>query len=300
MKQGQAIAQGGVLQCFGLTDTGKRRDRNEDQFLIGGLNKSMMVQQTSLEIDDPTRLFGGTHGHLFVVADGMGGHRSGDVASSTVVDALTHYVLNTMPWFFRLQSDYAEEQLEVLKSGLQSCQEQLQRVRGPEQDGMGTTLTLAYVLWPRLYVVHAGDSRCYLLRDGKLEQVTTDHTFAQTLMEEGKLSEKEAETSRWSHVLWNALGGSEDKVIPDAYRAHLELGDTVLLCTDGLTGQVADEEIAGTLQEEDSAEASCKRLVSAANAAGGRDNVTVVVARFLGYTRPQGTLGTPRASTQAR
>jgi len=272
----------GKMDCFGLTDTGRVRPRNEDQFLVADLNKSLLVHQTSLSHDDHTRLFGGCQGQLLLVADGMGGHAAGKQASGLAVQSLTHYVLNTMHWFFHLEEGH-EADLEVeLKAALEECQQRLEsaaRAR-PEQRGMGTTLTMAYLLWPRLYVVHAGDSRCYLWREGQLEQVTTDHTVAQRLVEAGALQAGEAQGSRWSHVLWNCVGGDSHELNPDVYKVSLQVGDKLLLCTDGLTKHVNDQKIAELLRQDGSAEQTCRTLVSAANAAGGSDNVTAVVAYF--------------------
>jgi protein phosphatase len=146
---------------------------------------------------------------------------------------------------------------------------------------MGTTLTMAYLLWPRLYVVHAGDSRCYLLRGNRLEQVTRDHTVAQRLVDEGALSAADAEQSRWSHVLYNCVGGGTHEIKPEVYRARVEPGDALLLCSDGLSKVVPDETIRQELARRQGAEQTCRRLVDLANEAGGPDNVTAVVARFL-------------------
>src|SRR5262249_38518521 len=152
------------MDCSGLTDVGRVRQTNEDQFLIADLNKSMLVRQTSLSLDDHTRLFGGSQGALLVVADGMGGHAAGKQASTLAVQTLEHYVLNTMPWFFHLQQDQETDLQDELKSAMEACQHSIETAAAarPEQHGMGTTLTMAYLLWPRLYVVHVGDSRCYL------------------------------------------------------------------------------------------------------------------------------------------
>ena len=152
----------GKMDCFGLTDVGKVRDVNEDQFLIADLNKSMLVHQTSLSHDDHTRLFGGSQGQLLLVADGMGGHAAGKQASTLAVQTLSHYVLNAMRWLFQLDEPNEADLEDEFKTG-QACQRRLEAEADamPEKHGMGTTLTMAYVLWPRLYVVHVGDSRCY-------------------------------------------------------------------------------------------------------------------------------------------
>src|SRR5262249_5001035 len=145
---------------------------------------------------------------------------------------------------------------------------------------MGTTLTMAYLLWPRLYVVHAGDSRCYLLREDRLHQITTDHTLAQQMVERGVLQPAEAQDSNWSHVLWNCIGGGSRELSVEVHKATLRLGDSLLLCTDGLTQCVPNEQIRDLLREPASAEQVCRHLLHAAHEKGSPDNVTVVVAHF--------------------
>jgi protein phosphatase len=272
----------GKMDCFGLTDVGRVRQSNEDQFLLADLSKSLLIHQTSLSDEDHTRLFGGSQGQLLLVADGMGGHAEGQKASGIAVRTLTQYVLNTMHWFFRLEEGREADLNEELKAALEECQRNIEAASGPQPGGrpMGTTLTMAYVLWPRLYVVHAGDSRCYLLRRGRLEQITTDHTVAQQLVDQGVLNPEQAKGSRYSHMLWNCIGGGSHELNPAVYKATLEIGDTLLLCTDGLSGPVPDERLSQLLRQRSSAEQTCRTLVDAANAAGGRDNITVVIAQF--------------------
>jgi serine/threonine protein phosphatase PrpC len=271
------------MDCAGVTDIGRVRENNEDQFLIADLNKSLLIHQTSLSQDDHTRLFGGSQGALLVVADGMGGHAAGKQASTLAVQTLEHNILNTMPWFFHLQENQENDLTDELKSALEACHRTISNAASsrPDQHGMGTTLTMAYLLWPRLYVVHVGDSRCYLFRPPKLERVTTDQTMAQQLVEHGVLKPEEAPASRWSHVLWSCLGGHGREPSAEVYKATLAIGDTLLLCTDGLTANLGDDNVAGLLRQGGSAEETCRRLVAAANEAGGLDNITVVVARFL-------------------
>ncbi len=191
------------MDCAGLTDVGRVRQTNEDQFLIADLNKSMLVRQTSLALADHTRLFGGSQGALLLVADGMGGHAAGKQASALAVQTLEHYVLNTMPWFFHLQQDQETDLQDELKSAMEACQHSIETATAarPQQRGMGTTLTMAYLLWPRLYVVHVGDSRCYLFRPPRLVQITKDQTMAQQLVEHNVLAPEEAPHSHWSNVL---------------------------------------------------------------------------------------------------
>jgi protein phosphatase len=270
------------MDCFGLTDIGRRRETNEDQFLIADLVKSVRIHSTSLNHDDQTRIFGDSQGKLLLVADGMGGHRAGDRASAVAVDELLNYVLNSMHWFFRLTDDPENDFLEDLKAALAHCETRLwdEMQQFPQRRGMGTTLTMAYIVWPRLYVLHAGDSRCYLHRYPQLKQLTTDQTVAQQMVDAGALEAEDAETSKWSHVLWNVLGGDREQIHSTVYRAELQLGDMLLLCTDGLPKHVSDEMICETLADSNSAERACHDLVAAANESGGSDNVTVVVASF--------------------
>ncbi len=266
----------------GVTDIGKTREQNEDQFLIADLNKSAKIHQTSLSMDDGARWFGGLQGSLMLVADGMGGHASGERASTIAVDRVIRYILNTMPWFYRLETESEEDLRDELTAALEKCQENIQAEGEafPKREGMGTTLTMAYTLWPRFYVVHVGDSRCYLLRGSRLKQITTDHTLAQQLVDSGSLKPKQADDSPLSSVLWNTVGGNSTDLTTEIHKGRLELGDTMLLCTDGLTRHVTDKEITKILKGAKSAEEACGSLVSAANEGGGSDNITVVVTRY--------------------
>jgi serine/threonine protein phosphatase PrpC len=271
----------GKMDVYGLTDAGKVRPANEDQFLIAHLNPSMLIHQTSLDHEDHSRRFGGSQGQLLLVADGMGGHEEGKRASTIAVDTLARYVLNMQSWFVRLQDSQEDDLEEEFKAALARCQ---RRVEAQAANGggraMGTTLTMAYVLWPRLYVVHAGDSRCYLFREGVMEQVTTDQTIAQKLVEQGTLTPDQARDSRWNHVLWNCIGGGSPDLSVEVYKTNLRVGDSLLLCTDGLTTVVSDCRIHELLTQSPGAAEACRRLRDAANEAGGPDNITVVVAHF--------------------
>jgi protein phosphatase len=279
------------MDVYGMTHVGRKRLANEDQFLIAELKKSLSVYQTSLGLDHQTRLFGGSQGRLLLVADGMGGHEAGERASTIAVDSIATYTLNTMRWFFRLDEVSDEDFYEELKAALEHCQSMIDvEVEAiPQRRGMGTTLTMAYVIWPRMYVVHAGDSRCYLFRNSLLKQITRDHTMAQLFKEQrdaGVESEvpDDSESSRWSNTLWNVLGGDSNDLAPDVYRANLQLGDTLLLCTDGLTKHLSDDRIKEHLNKVGPAEKICQGLVEAANTDGGTDNITVVVARLCEQT----------------
>jgi serine/threonine protein phosphatase PrpC len=269
------------VDCHGFSNRG-RRETNEDQFLIAELSKSLLVEQTSLRQEDHSRLFGRTQGYLLAVADGIGRERGGGVASAVAVDTLAHYVVDVMPWFFGLDSRHEDDLEEELKAAMARCQSRIRAATGPKGrlGHAGTTLTIAYVLWPRAYIVHVGDSRGYLLHSRRLERITRDHTVAQQLEERGALSPREAETSRWRHLLWNRLGEAGERFEPEVYGVDLAPGDSLLLCTDGLTSQLGDEDIAADLVDSAPAAQVCRNLVSQALEAGATDNISVVVARF--------------------
>lgn len=278
-----------TIDVHGVTHPGKVRPGNEDQFLIARLGKELEIRASSLVLEDRRRLRHGSLGHLLSVADGMGGHVAGQEASRIAVDATVRYVLDCTPSLFRLDGEAEERVLEELAAAVRESHHALERdiARHPERAGMGTTLTLAYVLWPRLYVVHAGDSRCYLLRTaGPLERITVDHTLAQRLLEEGQLTAEQARTSPYGNVLWNVVGGPEEGgPFAEVHSAPLQPGDVLLLCTDGLTRHVDDAVLERTLRQHDTAAAACDALLHDALEGGGEDNITVVVAHF-GSTSP--------------
>ena len=236
--------------------------------------------------DEATGHFANIHSRVLLVADGMGGHAAGGEASALAVETIRSYLVHTMPWVLsqrpgrggRDQAAAAE-----LKRALEKCHaEVLAAGRGrPEREGMGTTVTLAFVVWPNLYLVHVGDSRCYLLRGEHLERITRDHTYAQKLIEEGGLTPDQAEESFLSNVLTRVIGGDSLSVEVDAYQAQLQAGDTLLLSSDGLNKHVTEDEVYDILQRSGSAKEGCRALVDAALDGGGTDNVTVVLARFV-------------------
>ena len=271
------------MDCFGLTDVGRSRPTNQDHYLIADLNKSMRVHATSLSLDDETRVYGGSQGKLLLVADGMGGEALGDRACTIAVDRLTTYVLNSLSWCYLLEAGSENDFEEDLKHALESCQQGIQLAvsEHPEMQNMGTTMTMAYIVWPRAFVVHAGDSRCYLLRGRRLDQITVDHTMAQMLAADGRLSRDEARKSPMAHVLWNVIGGRSSDLTVDVYKLTLQLDDIVLLCTDGLFNMASDDQVQQILDSAKTAEEACRKLVELANENGGKDNVTVIVSRFL-------------------
>src|SRR3954466_5105850 len=271
------------MDCFGLTNPGLKRPTNQDHYLIADLNKSMRIHDTSLTLDNETRVYGGSQGKLLVVADGMGGEAEGERACTIAVDQLTTYVLNSLSWCFRLEQDSEQDFEDHLKEALESCQKSIHDVVAahPEMHSMGTTLTMVYIVWPRAFVVHVGDSRCYLLRNGELAQITVDHTVSEIMVETGKMTPEDIRHSPMGHALWNVLGGRTNDLAVDVYKLTLERDDVLLLCTDGLYNMVPKEALQELLNSNTSAESACRKLVDLANEKGGKDNITVIVSHFL-------------------
>jgi serine/threonine protein phosphatase PrpC len=257
----------------GLTDTGQVRPANEDQFAIAEVRRVLRVRQSSF--NQPEVLLGDELGHLLVVADGMGGHRGGEVASTMAVVGIESLLLNTIGWLFRLKGDSV---LKELRETLKTTDRWVGDAANEKAElrGMGTTVTMAYVTGNTLYIAHAGDSRCYLWRDGKLSRLTRDHTLVESL----PISAEEAAHHNMRHVVLNAVGGGTPGVDPEVHKHAVQPGDRFLLCTDGLTETVADDVIEAILGAEAMPSSACQRLIAEANAGGGPDNITAVVVSF--------------------
>ena len=265
------------VDVAGLTDVGRRRKVNEDHFVIASLQKTVNVKHTSLA--DP-RVFDslrGPEGLLMVVADGVGGRPGGAVASETAVTALVEYMGQAAGCFHQLDVDQEHQFLEQLETAVMEAHRRLVSGHGERTDGPATTLTMAMLIWPRAYIVHVGDSRAFYLRKGRLRQLTRDQTTGEYMVSAGAWTEEQARVAPIGSSLASALGSEE--LSTSLGLVDLQPGDTLLLCTDGLTRHASDERITELLAGAGSAEAACKALVDAALADGGTDNVTVVVAR---------------------
>ncbi len=268
------------VHSFGLTDRGRVRPANEDQFLIAELTKTLRVVGTSFPQSQMQR--SADQSYLFVVADGMGGHAGGQHASALAVRSVESFIVETFQWFGACKGSHQDEVLSAFQSALVQANARVlvEADREPALRGMGTTMTLAYSLNRWLFVAHVGDSRCYLLRSGVLHRLTSDHTVVEELLRRGLIQPEEAARSHWRHVITNAIGGAMAAIKVEVHKLHLEADDAVLLCSDGLTGMLAEQEIATILQSEASLEGAASRLIIRANEAGGRDNITVVLARY--------------------
>jgi protein phosphatase len=269
-----------AVESFGMTDRGKVRPQNEDQFLIAALQKTLMVHETSLS--HGKFLLGDNVGYLFVVADGMGGHAAGEKASSLAVQSIERFVLKMLSWCYQVEFHSQEELSRELKQALEHADARILREARdrPSLEGMATTLTLGYLSSTAMYIAHAGDSRAYLLRDGILQRITKDHTVAAEMGSRGIISTEEAEKSPFRHCVTNALGGEGLGVRPELHKVAVLSKDVFLFCSDGLTNMVSDKAIYETLNGRSSCQDACRKLIQLALEKGGKDNITAIVAGF--------------------
>lgn len=270
-----------VVRVFALTDVGHTREHNEDTFLVADLESGEPVH-----FDVASReLAAEAHGILFLVADGMGGAASGEIASSMAGSEVLHVLRER----WRVQRDLTPDDFAtVLRDATIFANTRIHGFarENPEHRGMGTTATIAGLLGDTLYVAQVGDSRAYLVRDGTARQLTKDQSLMQRLVEAGELTQEQAEASERRNIILQALG-PESHVTIDLTHQQVRRGDTLILCSDGLSGLVRAEEIARIAHETPDPSEVCRRLVNRANELGGPDNITVIAARFdgeaLGY-----------------
>ncbi|WP_435007675.1 PP2C family protein-serine/threonine phosphatase [Tundrisphaera lichenicola] len=269
------------ISCGALTHPGKVRQNNEDHFLVARLAKSMQICQSSLDEAGVTN-YSEEDGYLMVVADGMGGAAAGERASALAVESVKEYALNTLKWFLHVGRSDESILLSELRKSLELADKAVvdEGEANARLYGMGTTLTMAYLIGADLYIAHAGDSRAYLLRDGNLEQITSDHTLVQLMISGGILSAEDAKHHARRNIVTNVIGGPNAGVHAEIHKLKLIEGDVLLLCTDGLTEPVEDDQIAEILRSTAEPEAAALRLIEQANEKGGPDNVTAVVARY--------------------
>jgi serine/threonine protein phosphatase PrpC len=269
------------IDVYGLTHIGKVRPENQDHFLICALRKQMVIHQTSLARTD--RLTAGSErlAFLAMVADGVVGGARGEEASRMALEGVTQYVSDTMRCYYAARSAEDQEFFQALQECALKCHEELKR-RGeedPDYSGMATTLTMYLGVWPRAYLLQVGDSRCYVFRNGELRQLSRDQTMAQELIDLGVLTRGETPPARLARTLSSSLGGRQ--TAPVVTRLDMSWGTVVLLCSDGLTRHVSDEQIRDRLRSMGSAKQACEDLLEEALKDGGSDNITILVGRAL-------------------
>jgi serine/threonine protein phosphatase PrpC len=250
------------LKAYGLTHVGRQRQHNEDAFLV----------------EDEAM--------LFLVADGMGGHAAGEIASRIAVDSISEFILHTKEddgtWphaydeHFRRSTNRLMAALRMANTRVLEAMRKDARLRG-----MGTTVVACMAEGDTVSVAHVGDSRAYLIRDGQLSRITNDHSWVFEQVQAGMLTEAEAEKHPLRNVITRALGGAL-QVTPDASEIEARPGDVFLLCSDGLTGMVPESEIQRIVTSTNGdLEKACQALIDAANELGGLDNVTAVLVRTV-------------------
>lgn len=270
------------LDLYGLTHPGRVRAENQDHFLLCTVHPQVQIHGTSLPDATALAHSGQRLATLMLVADGVGGSAAGSVASRLAIEAVASYVSASLRCL-GVEEDTSEEGFtEMLREAALRAHAVVrgEAEQARETRGMATTLSLGVVVWPWLYVVQVGDSRCYLYKGGRLQQLTRDQTVAQELIDRGALPPESARTSPFSHVLSSAIGA--EHATPEVTKVDVrERGSVILVCTDGLTKHVDDDEIADHLARMTSAEQVSRALLSLALERGGSDNITLVVGRAL-------------------
>jgi protein phosphatase len=249
------------IEVAGQSHVGMKRNHNEDSFLV------MPEQQ------------------LYCVADGMGGHFAGEIASRIAIDELAEFFRLTsqdsdVTWPFKMDKTRSYDE-NRLATGIKLANARIFEAASgdPNYRGMGTTIATVHFAESSVFVGHVGDSRVYRFRDGRLQQMTEDHSLLNDYLKAKKLSPEEIEAFPHKNVIVRALG-MRDTVQVDVDRLEPQDGDLFLLCSDGLSGMVSDAEMEEVLKTTPDVEQACARLVEKANAAGGSDNVTCILARY--------------------
>jgi protein phosphatase len=267
------------LDVYGLTHRGKVRAENQDHFLIGSLRKRLDIRQSSLALDK-IPLAEERVASFMMVADGVGGGLKGEQASRMALEVATRYIAEGARCFYQV-NDEEVDLAQVLEDGAKRCHETIQEEAASDEDaaGMATTLTLFIGVWPWAYVLQVGDSRYYQYQDGVLRQISRDQTVAQELADQGIMPPELVDKSPLSNVLSSSIGGRQ--TAPVVTRVPNLWGLVHLLCSDGLTRHVSDEQIAERLGTMRSARQVVEDLLKDALEAGGTDNITVVVGRAV-------------------
>ncbi|HKS22085.1 MAG TPA: Stp1/IreP family PP2C-type Ser/Thr phosphatase [Thermoanaerobaculia bacterium] len=250
------------IKSHGATHVGKQRQHNEDAYLVA----------------DEAR--------LYLVADGMGGHAAGEIASRIAVDSISEFILHTKEddgtWPHAYDEHFTRSTNRLMAAVRLANTRVLEAMRKDARlRGMGTTVVACLADDDTMSVAHVGDSRAYLVRDGRLSRLTNDHSWVFEQVQAGMLTEEEAEKHPLRNVITRALGGAL-QVSPDASEVPSKPGDVYLLCSDGLTGMLPEEEILRVVNENsDDLERACQELIDRANERGGLDNVTAILVKTV-------------------
>jgi serine/threonine protein phosphatase PrpC len=262
-----------VVTFYGLSDTGLKRSNNEDHFIVADLTRCEIFVEDNVLAPGVTHQLIGPHGALLAVADGVGGHEDGEIASHIVVEAIAHTL-------FELQ----QQELSTAERLTLATQEAHQAIRRytsvvSGSHSMSSTLTAVHLFNNAVTIAQVGDSRAYLFADGRLTLLTEDQTIVHKMLQNGMLTEEEAQVHPDRHAILQAMG-QERAISPVITRALLQPDDCLLICSDGLSSYVEHQYIESILNEDADEQTQCQKLLEAAYAAGGDDNVTILLARL--------------------
>ena len=268
------------LDVYGLTHPGKVRPNNEDHFLICALHKRLQVYHTSLP-DTSILAEGERLAFLALVADGVGGAKAGEEASRIALEHVTRYVTESLDCYYTSDPTDDSRFIHELEEAALKVHAEIavEAATDPNRSGMATTLTLWLGMWPNAYLLQVGDSRCYSLRDGQLIQMSRDQTMAEEFVKQGIFNREDAAFKRWANVLSSAIGGPE--AAPSVTKVPQSWGSVGLMCSDGLTRHVTDDQIRDRLLHIKSAKQVCEDLLQDALDAGGEDNITIIAGRMV-------------------
>lgn len=268
------------IDVFGLSHRGKVRAQNQDHFLMATIHKRVHVLQTNLTAQERLPMEDERLAYLAMVADGVGGAEGGEEASTVALETAMHYMARSTDCYYRADGNDTGFINALQEAAMESHKAVVERAREvAEGRPMATTLTLFMGVWPWYYLLQVGDSRYYLYREGKLSQITRDQTIAQELLDQGVFTRAMAERSQYSNVLSSSLGG--EAALPVITRLRADWNNVHLLCTDGLTKHVSDERIAERLAAMTTAKECCEQLLMDALDAGGTDNISMIIGRFV-------------------
>ena len=269
------------IDTFGLTHRGKVRPTNNDHFLVASFHRKLRVHFTSVPAgieDQETE----SRGFLFLVADGVGGLESAGDGSALALETLAQHLLHATEICSEMVLSQEEKSTLELREAVLQAHHALVDMAKEAGGKPATTLTMYAGFWPRAFIVHVGDSRGYVFRDGQLTRFTSDQTYEQLMLESGAIKPGSPEAARLKHVLWSAVGN--DEVVPQIVLTDVTRRDVILVCSDGLTKHVTEEEIRERLSRDETAEENVRALVNLALDRGGTDNVTAVVGKVRAKT----------------
>lgn len=265
------------IDVYGCTHKGLVRETNADHFLVASFHRAILVHAASVPAESLPAFSPDSRGFVLLVADGVGSMSRGAEGSARVTDAIARYLVEMSEVSLISHPNREKEVLDRLRDTVSQTHLELQAYARETGGGAATTITVVYMIWPCAFIAHAGDSRAYRLRDGNLQRLTVDQTMAQAMIDSGTMSREAAEASRFRNVLLSAVGGASLDL--DMSATDLQRGDRWLLCTDGLTKHVSDDEIRDALASERTSREVCEHLIDQTIKRGAEDNVTVIATR---------------------